>query len=75
MNRNSGPKLSKAELQAQADAALAMFKGQGKAVQQMPAVESKQFVCSFCGTVSTLGVRAGQKVRCPRCRNELPNPA
>ena len=75
MYRNSGPKISKAELQAQADAALALFKSQGKSVQQMPVVESKQFACAFCGKVSTLGVRPGQTIRCPQCRTELPNPA
>lgn len=75
MSRIPGPKLSKAELQAQADAALALFRNQGKSVQQMPSVESKRFACSFCGKVSTLGVRPGQTVRCPQCRTELPNPA
>ena len=67
MARGNGPTRTKAELQAEAAAALAAFASQGKTVQQMPTVESKRFVCTFRGHVAVLGARAGQFVRCPRC--------
>ncbi len=75
MTKNRGPKVSKSEMQAEAAAALAAFRSEGKAVAKMPPMVSRQFACSFCGKVSTIGARAGQTVRCPQCRTELANPA
>ena len=68
MARNSGPKLTKAELQAEADAALAAFRNKGGAIQQMPAAEAVSFACSVCGHTGTISAREGQHIRCPKCR-------
>ena len=51
MASRNGPKLSRAELKAQADAALAAFRNQGGAVKQMPAVEPTKTTLA-CGKLS-----------------------
>jgi len=68
MASRNGPKLSRAELKAQADAALAAFRNQGGAVKQMPTVEPTNFACPTCGHTGVIGAREGQAIRCPKCR-------
>jgi len=73
-DRNS-PKLTREELKAQAEAAMAAFKKKGGVVDQGPAVVATAFACSNCGQTGVIGVRADRQARCPRCREPLANPA
>jgi hypothetical protein len=71
MASRNGPKVSRAELKAQAEAALAAFRNQGGAVKQMPSVEPVNFACGTCGHTGVIGARDGQTIRCPKCRSVI----
>ena len=66
-----GPKLSKEELKAQAEAAMKAFQAKGRVVDQLDAVIPTTFACANCGHTGTIGVRAGQKIKCPKCREVI----
>ncbi|MFO1183211.1 MAG: hypothetical protein U1E56_00325 [Bauldia sp.] len=66
-----GPKLSKEQLKAQAEAALKGFQAKGGVVSQLDAVVPTAFACANCGHTGMIGVRAGQKIKCPKCREVI----
>jgi hypothetical protein len=66
-----GEHKTKAELKAEAEAAMAAFMSKGGAVKQMPTVEPIAFACGNCGHAGTIGVRPGQTMKCPKCRSPL----
>ena len=69
--RRYPPKTSREDLKAQADAAMAAFKDKGGTVDRGPSVVATSFACANCGQTGILGVAAGKKARCPRCREFL----
>lgn len=71
MSFRKGPQISREELKAQADAAMAAFRDKGGVVQQVEAVVATTFACRNCGHTGTIGVRANQKIRCPKCREVI----
>ena len=66
-----GPKLTKEQLKAQAEAAMKGFQAKGGVVQALDAVIPTTFACANCGHTGTIGVRAGQRIRCPKCRETI----
>jgi len=58
----------KRDLKAEAEAALAAFREKGGAVKQMPTVVPTAFGCRNCGHTGVIGIREGQRIRCPKCR-------
>jgi hypothetical protein len=62
---------SKADKRSDADALVAAFLAKGGAIKEMPSVEATAFACKTCGHTGIIGIAAGKKPRCPKCREPL----